>query len=89
MKPLNDLQHRVLAFINAKQHLTLTHLGALYYSKEDRRCIGRLAALSIARMLERQGLVVVWRSSTGDRWASLYVSPTAEGTKLLYAPRRP
>jgi hypothetical protein len=88
MTTLNDLQKRVLRSVSRglNGHKSITGLGALYKSTPGKRgdpTIGRLAAHSISKALERRGLVMFFRSPTGDQWASLMVALTDEGRAEL------
>ncbi len=91
---LTPIQWRVLASVHRglNRMKEITNLGGLYKSppgKQGDPTIGRLAAHSVAKALQRRGLVTIWRANTGDRWASLMVSTTDAGVRELYCPRRP
>lgn len=84
MSDLNDLQKRVLRAVSRglNGHKSITALGGLYKSapgKTGDPTIGRLAAHSVTKALQRRGLVLFFRNPTGDQWASLMVALTDAG----------
>jgi len=89
---LTSLQWRVLQAIDRglNRQRSVTALGRLYKSPPGRRgdpTIGRLAAHSVCRALERRGLVGFIRSDS-SQWAVLVACLSDAGIRTLNNPRQ-